>query len=228
MALFGAGRVEQDAPLGVAIGIVDVDLHQEAVELRFGQRIGAFLLDRVLRRQHVERLGQIVARAGDGDVLLLHRLQQRRLGARAGAVDLVGHQQLGEDRARDEAEAALAAGAFLQHFGAEDVGGHQVGRELDAAGVEPEHGAHGLDQLGLGEAGHADQQPWPPESTVISVRSTTLLLAEDDVADGGLGGGDMGGGRLRRAHDHVLELLDPFSACYRHHVTPRSGASRLA
>jgi hypothetical protein len=38
----------------------DVDLHQEAVELRFGQRVGAFLLDRVLRGQHVERLGQIV------------------------------------------------------------------------------------------------------------------------------------------------------------------------
>ena len=98
--LLGAGGVEQDLPLGVAIGIVDVDLHQEAVELRFRQRIGAFLLERVLGREHVERPRQIVARAGDGDVLLLHRLQQRRLGARAGAVDLVGHQQLGEHRAR--------------------------------------------------------------------------------------------------------------------------------
>ena len=37
------------------VRIVDVDLHQEAVELRFGQRIGAFLLDRVLRREHMER-----------------------------------------------------------------------------------------------------------------------------------------------------------------------------
>ena len=52
----------------------------------------------------------------------------------------------------------LPPGAFLQHLGAEDVGRHQVGRELDAAGVEAEHDAHGLDQLGLGEAGHADQQ----------------------------------------------------------------------
>jgi hypothetical protein len=31
------------------------DLEHEAVELRLGQRIGAFLLDRVLRRQHEER-----------------------------------------------------------------------------------------------------------------------------------------------------------------------------
>ena len=56
-----AGGLEQDAPLGVEVGIEDVDLHQEAVELRLGQRIGAFLLQRVLRRQHVEGRGQVVA-----------------------------------------------------------------------------------------------------------------------------------------------------------------------
>jgi hypothetical protein len=79
--LLGAGGVEQDLPLGVAVGIVDVDLHQESVELGFGQWVGAFLLQRVLRRQHMERLGQVMAHAGDGDVALLHGLQQGRLGA---------------------------------------------------------------------------------------------------------------------------------------------------
>ena len=34
------------------------DLQQETVELGFGQRIGALLLDRVLRGQHEERIGQ--------------------------------------------------------------------------------------------------------------------------------------------------------------------------
>jgi hypothetical protein len=91
-------------------------------------------------------------------VLFLHRLQERGLGARRGAVDLVGHEQLPKDRAGNEAEAALAAGAFLQHLGADDVGGHQVGRELDAARLEPEHGSHRFDQLGLGETGETDQQ----------------------------------------------------------------------
>ena len=136
--LLGAGRLEQDAALGLAVGIVDVDLHQEAVELRFGQRIGAFLLQRVLGGEHVERAGQIMARARDRDMLLLHGLQQRRLGARTGAVDLVGHQQLGENRTGNEAEAAPAALAFLQHLGAENVGRHQVGSELDPARVEAE------------------------------------------------------------------------------------------
>ena len=50
----------------------------------------------------------------------------------------------------------LPPGAFLQHLAAEDVGGHQVGGELDAAGVEAEHGAERFDELGFGEAGHAD------------------------------------------------------------------------
>ena len=116
----GAGGLDDDAPLGVAVGIADVDLHQEAVELGLGQRIGAFLLQRVLGREHVERNRQVVTRAGDRDVTLLHRLQQRRLGARAGAVDLVGHQQLCEDRPFQEAEGAFAVGAFLHHFGARE------------------------------------------------------------------------------------------------------------
>ena len=61
--LLDAGGLDQDAPLGVAVGIADVDLQQEAVELRLGQRIGALLLDRVLGRQHVEGLRQVVALA---------------------------------------------------------------------------------------------------------------------------------------------------------------------
>ena len=146
------------SPLGVEVGIVDVDLQQEAVELRLGQRIGAFLLQRVLRRQHMKRPRQRVVLAGDRDAALLHRLQQRRLRARAGAVDLVGHQQLAEHRAGNEAERAPAALAFLQHLGAENVGRHQVGGALDALVVEPEDRAERLDEPGLGEARHADQQ----------------------------------------------------------------------
>ncbi len=53
-----AGRRDQHPPLGFEIGIIDVDLQQEAVELRLGQRIGAFLLERVLRRQNMERARQ--------------------------------------------------------------------------------------------------------------------------------------------------------------------------
>ena len=121
--------------------------------------------------------------AGDRDAALLHRLQQRRLGARAGAVDLVGHQQLAEHRAGNEAERAPAGLAFLQHFRAEDVGRHQIGRALDALVVEPEHGAERLDQPRLGQAGDADQQRMAAGEQGDQGLIDHLALAEDDSAD---------------------------------------------
>src|SRR3712207_7719860 len=45
--------------------------------------------------------------AVDRDLPLLHRLKQRRLGLRRGAVDLVGDQQAGEHRALAEHEVGL-------------------------------------------------------------------------------------------------------------------------
>jgi hypothetical protein len=38
--------------------VPDLDVEHEAVELGFGQRIGPFLLDRVLRGDREERIGQ--------------------------------------------------------------------------------------------------------------------------------------------------------------------------
>src|ERR1700728_4605587 len=73
---------------------------------------------------------QVIPRPRDGDVMLLHRLKQRRLGARTGPIDLVGHQQLSEDRTLDETERPLAVVTFLHHLGAENVGGDQIRREL--------------------------------------------------------------------------------------------------
>ena len=90
--------------------------------------------------------------------MLLHGLQQRRLRLGAGAVDLVRHQQLREDRPFHEPEAASAARGILEHFRADDVGGHEVRGELDALGIEPQDLAQRLDQQRLGEAWHADQQ----------------------------------------------------------------------
>lgn len=90
----GARGVEQDLAFGGKFGITDIHLQQEAVELGFGQRIGALLFQRVLRCENVERLRQLIGLAGHGDVVFLHGLQQRGLRARAGAVDFIGHQQL--------------------------------------------------------------------------------------------------------------------------------------
>ena len=56
MAFGGARGFQKDPALGGEFGIFDIDFHQEAVKLGFGQRIGAFLLNRVLCREHMERL----------------------------------------------------------------------------------------------------------------------------------------------------------------------------
>ena len=116
--------------------------------------------------------------------MLLHRLEQRRLGARAGPVDLVRHQQLGEDRAFEEAERAAPVGGLVEDLRAEDVGRHQVGRELHAPRVEPEHDPKRLDELRLGEARHADEQPVAAGQDRDEGEVDDPLLPEDDRVDG--------------------------------------------
>ena len=90
----------------------DVQLEEEAVELRLGQRVGALHLDRVLRGQDEERSRQRVADRADGHGLLLHGFEQRRLGLGRGAVDLVGQHEVGEDRPGLELEARARRGRF--------------------------------------------------------------------------------------------------------------------
>jgi hypothetical protein len=90
--------------------------------------------------------------------MLLHRLQQRRLRAREARLISSAISSCAKTGPLMKRNERLPRLAVLQHFGAEDVGGHQVGRELDALGVEAQHGAERFDQLRLGEARHADQQ----------------------------------------------------------------------
>jgi hypothetical protein len=111
--------------------VVEDDLHEEAVALGLGQRVHALVLDRVLGGQHEERVRAPGASAADGDLALGHHLEQRRLHLGGRPVDLVGQHEVGEDRAELDVEALVRRRAV--DAGADDVGGQQVGRELDAA-----------------------------------------------------------------------------------------------
>ena len=97
-----------DGHLVVLRQVVDRHVEHEAVELGLGQRVGAFHLDGVLRGEDEERLVQRVAHAGGGHLVLLHRLEQGRLRLGRRAVDLVGQDHVGEDRALDERHPPLA------------------------------------------------------------------------------------------------------------------------
>ena len=76
--------------------------------MRFGQREGPFQLDRVLGRQDQEGARQRHRLALDRHRALGHRFEQRALRARGGAVDLVGQDDVGEDRAGAKLEFALS------------------------------------------------------------------------------------------------------------------------
>jgi hypothetical protein len=130
-------------------------MHQEAVELGFGQWVGAFLLDGVLRGHHQEQWRQFVGAAPDADLALGHGLKQGRLHLGRGPVDFVRQHQVVEDRALLEHE---AAGFRAIDLGAGDVGGQQVGGELDAMELRLDAFGQLFDGLGLGQPRRAFDQ----------------------------------------------------------------------
>ncbi len=102
--------------------IVNQDVEQKSVQLRFGQRVSAFLLDGILSGQYKERLLEFEILASGGDLAFLHGLQKRSLCLWRCAVDLVCKNQVRKDRAARELEDTLLADRIvLQQFGARDV-----------------------------------------------------------------------------------------------------------
>ena len=71
-----------------------------------------------------------MADTSGGDLMFLHRFQERGLGLGRGAIDFVGKDHVGENGAADECHFSAFTG-FLEDFRAGDVGGHEVGGKLD-------------------------------------------------------------------------------------------------
>jgi hypothetical protein len=102
-----------------------------------------------------ERIGELEAVALDRDLALLHRLEQRALGLRRGAVDLVREEHVGEDGACAEREGPVPR---REHVRPRDVGGQEIGRELDAPDRTAERLGERFHQRGLGDPGDALEQ----------------------------------------------------------------------
>jgi hypothetical protein len=86
---------------------------------------------------------------------LLHGFQQSRLGFRGGPVDFVGEDEVGKDGARLKAQLFGAAVAGVHNHAADDVGGHEVGGELDAGVLELKSARQGAQESRLAQAGNA-------------------------------------------------------------------------
>ncbi len=198
----------EDPDLALASRVADGDPHEEAVELAPGQGVGALVLHGVLRGEDHEGGLEGVGGGVDGDLPLLHGLQQRRLGLRGRPVDLVAEHQVGEHRPRAKIE--LAGGA-VPHRAAHDIGGKQVGGELDPSPAAVERGGHRLGQAGLAHAGHVLDQDVAFGDQAQQDQLDHLGLALHDPLDvGGDGVEHLGEGlvwRSRRSSGHVALLL---------------------
>ena len=176
------GRPAGDFELLVEARIVDVDLEHEAVLLGFGERIRALLLDRVLGRQHEERVGQRMPHAADRHLPLLHGFQQRGLRLGRRAVDLIGQDRVREQGTFQEPPLARAGRSILfDDLRPGDVGRHQVGRELDATERQVQSPRQRADHQGLGQAGHAFQQAMPAAEQGNQQLFDHVLLADDHL-----------------------------------------------
>ena len=119
----------------------------------------------------------------DRHLPFLHRFQQGRLRFRRRAVDFVGQDDVVKQRPLDEAELAFAGLAILlQHVGPGDVGGHQVGGELDAARrSSTAHRASVLIISVLASPGTPSSRQCPRLKSAISSWSMTSVLPDDDA-----------------------------------------------
>ena len=129
-------------------------------------------LHRVLGGDHEEWLGQVIARPVHTDLMLGHRLEQRRLRSRRSAVDLVGQQDVGENRSAVEFE-GLVALVVDRHAG--DVGGQQVGSELYALELRIDAACQRFRQRGLAGAG-----------VILQEHVATAQESGDQLADAGV------------------------------------------
>ena len=136
---FVAGGLFEDAEFFGGGGVADDDIEHEAVELCFWEWVGAFLFDGVLSGECEEGVGEIVGAGADGDVSFLHGFEECGLCFGWSAVDFVGEEDVCEEGSWDELEgAATGFRIILEHIGSGDIGGHEVGSELDAAEGELE------------------------------------------------------------------------------------------
>ena len=154
-----------------------------------------------LRRQHDERRFQPVGRPVHRDLQLLHRFQQGRLGLGGGPVNLVGQHHLGHHRAGPELETSVA---LVVDGNAGDVGGEQVGGELDALELAAQRGGQALGQHRLTHARHVLH-----EDVALGYERRQGLLDYRRLADNHAGnvvndGSRCGGSGFRLLHRNTL------------------------
>jgi hypothetical protein len=157
------------------------ELHHEAIELGFGERVGSLELHGILRGDHREEGRERDRLAAERHRALLHHLQQRRLGLGRRAIDLVGQQDGREDRALAQVEGLRGE---LEHLGTEDVGRHQIRGELDALEIDAADAGQRPGEQGLADARNSFQQDVAPRVECGEQLPQQGVVPDEDRLDG--------------------------------------------
>ena len=116
-------------------------------------------------------------------LLFLHGFEERGLRFRRGAVDFIGQEQIGEDRAGLKIEHLLAVAVILHHRRADHIGGHQVGRELNSRILQRDGLRERAHQQRLADARHAFEQHVRARQQRNQHAFDHLALADDRLGD---------------------------------------------
>ena len=135
----------------------------------------------------------------DRDLALLHHLEQRALDLGRRPVDLVREQEVREHRPERGRE---LAGLLVVDPRPDEVGGHEVGRELDPLEVAADRLGQRLDRHRLGEARDALHEEVAAGEQGDDHPLEQVVLADDDLLDlvqqplhrHGVGAGGLGQG----------------------------------
>ena len=106
-----------------------------------------------------------------------HDLQKSGLRLRRRAIDFIRHQDIREDRAGSELK---TAGLEVEDVRADDIGGHQIRRELDSLAIHLQKAGDGSGGERLGSAGHAFEQDVPAANQCQQDHLHVFSLTDDD------------------------------------------------
>jgi len=115
--------------------------------------------------------------------MLLHGLEERRLRLGRRAVDFVGQHHVREDRSRLELEERAAVRVFLHDVRADDVGRHQVRRELNARELQVQDVGERVHEAGLADAGNAFEEHMAAGQQRRDRARHDFLVADDALSD---------------------------------------------
>ena len=132
--------------------VFELDAEHEAIQLTFREGVDAGLFVGILRGQDDKRFLECVGAAIDGDLSFLHGFEEGALCFGGSAVEVVGQQDVGEDRSRYEIKRSVI---YAVNVGAGDVGRHEVARELNAFEATGDALGEGLCEGCFSEPRHA-------------------------------------------------------------------------